>query len=320
MKRASVFFALLAAAFALLAQDPPGNDIYRLSLTLDGNDVVMVGTEPVNITHRPGYDNQPAYTPDGKRILYTSIRDGQADSWAYSLDTQAHTRLTDTTESEYSPTPLPDGSGFSVVRVEEDGTQRLWSFDWDGGNPRVLLEDVKPVGYHAWLNNDVVALFILGATEDDPHTMQLARLSTGKAQVLDKNIDATFASVPGQAQASYMSQSDLWQIRSITVDGALSTVAPAVPERAFFAWGPQGQLLASDGAKIRIWDASESTWGLVVDLSDQGIGEISRLAVDPLNRSIAFVVAEPVDQEADEGGDEEALEQSGDEIDDQEDG
>lgn len=304
MKRASVFLALLAAAFAAPAQDPPGNDIYMLALTLDGNEVVMVGSEPANITHRPGYDNQPAYTPDGKRILYTSFRNGQADSWAYHLDTQAHTRLTDTPESEYSPTPVPDGSGFSVVRVEEDGTQRLWSFDWDGSNPRMLLEDVKPVGYHAWLNGDVVALFILGATEDDPHTLQLAKLSTGKAEILDKTIGVTLAPVPGQTQASYMSQSDLWQIRSVTLDGALSTVAPAVPERQFFAWGPQGQLLASDGAKIRIWDASESSWALVVDLSDQDIGEISRMAVDPLNRSVAFVVAEPVDDDADEAGDE----------------
>ena len=260
----------------------------------------MVGSHPSNITHRPGYDNQPAYTPDGKRILYTSFRDGQADSWVYYLDTQAHNQLTDTPESEYSPTPMPGGLGFSVVRVEEDGTQRLWSFDWDGSNPKLLLEHVQPVGYHAWLNNDAVALFILGANPDDPHTLQLARRSTGKAEILDKNIGATLAPVPGQTQASYMSQDDSWQIRSISLDGELTKVAPAISERQFFAWGPQGQLLASDGAKIQIWDAAESSWGLVVDLSNAGIGEISRMAVDPQNRSIAFVVPEAVEEESDE--------------------
>ena len=35
----------------------------------------------VNITNRPGYDNQPAF--DGSAILYTSIRSGQADIWRF---------------------------------------------------------------------------------------------------------------------------------------------------------------------------------------------------------------------------------------------
>ena len=62
--------------------------------------------------------------------------------------------MTETVESEYSPTPLPAADGFSTVRVEQDGTQRLWAFDSSGGAPRLLLETIQPVGYHGWLGAD----------------------------------------------------------------------------------------------------------------------------------------------------------------------
>ena len=39
----------------------------------------------------------------------------------------------ETPENEYSPQPIPDDDGFSVVRVEADGDQRLWRFGPAGG-------------------------------------------------------------------------------------------------------------------------------------------------------------------------------------------
>ena len=41
---------------------------------------------PLNITHRKGYDNQPAFSPDGKSILYVCIDStNQADIYQYSV-------------------------------------------------------------------------------------------------------------------------------------------------------------------------------------------------------------------------------------------
>ncbi|MBW8713891.1 MAG: PD40 domain-containing protein, partial [Acidobacteria bacterium] len=55
---------------------PPDTEIYLASLlTNDGS--VVVGP-PVNITRSPGYDNQPSFTPDGKQILFASVRRGPA--------------------------------------------------------------------------------------------------------------------------------------------------------------------------------------------------------------------------------------------------
>ena len=117
--------ALLAAGVAgpAVAQ-PPESEIHLAPLRVQDG-VVLVGPA-VNVTNRPGYDNQPSFTPDGRAILYTSQRDGQTDIFRYDLRTRETTQLTRTPESEYSPSVGPDGRSMTVVRVELDSTQRLW--------------------------------------------------------------------------------------------------------------------------------------------------------------------------------------------------
>src|SRR5205085_5230181 len=112
----------------------------------------------------PGYGNQPSFLPDSRAILYTSRReDGQSDIYRYDIGSAATTGVTTTPESEYSATVMPGGRRFSVIRVEKDSTQRLWSFALDGSDPRIVVESLKPVGYHAWLDATTLAMFVLGS-------------------------------------------------------------------------------------------------------------------------------------------------------------
>src|SRR4030095_13891111 len=96
-------------------------------------------------------------------------------------------QITNTPEGEYSPGVMPDGTRFSVVRVEAGGTQRLWSFALDGSDPKGVLNDVKTVGYYAWVDNATVALYVLGG-DGNPSTLQVADVSTGKATVVTERI------------------------------------------------------------------------------------------------------------------------------------
>ena len=58
-------------------------DIYLGTLTfIDGRSRI---DELRNITNRNGYDNQPSFSADGRGVLYTSIRDGQADTYYYDI-------------------------------------------------------------------------------------------------------------------------------------------------------------------------------------------------------------------------------------------
>src|SRR5258708_39528359 len=161
---------------------PPATDIFMIDLATTGMGKIKVG-QPVKITSWAGYNNQPAFMPDGKSILYTSIREKQADIYRYDISSGATTQVTNTPESEYSPTLMPDGKSISVVRVEGDGTQRLWKFPLAGGGPSLILENIKPVGYHLWVDNDTLALFVLGK----PNTCQLVDRRSGKAEIIADN-------------------------------------------------------------------------------------------------------------------------------------
>ena len=76
--------ALVAAALLLGAASPaagqPTTDVYLADLTLfDG--VYFVG-ELTNISNRPdAYDNQPAFTPDSRSVLFTSGFDDGNDGF-----------------------------------------------------------------------------------------------------------------------------------------------------------------------------------------------------------------------------------------------
>jgi|SRR5579862_265872 len=147
MRRAILAIAVLCLSASGLAAQA-NTDIFLAPLSIR-NGMVEIGA-PVNITNRPGYDNQPSFTPDGKAVLFTSVReDAQADIYRYDVGSKLITRVTKTPESEYSATVMPSGDRFSVIRVEPDSTQRLWSFRLDGTDPRLVIERLKPVGYHA---------------------------------------------------------------------------------------------------------------------------------------------------------------------------
>jgi WD40 repeat protein len=293
-RMAPLLLALLGAPAlppARPTQGPPGTDIWLASLTLrDGR--VSLGT-PVNLTARPGYDNQPAFLPDGSGLLYTRIgSDAQADVWRYDFATRSARAIITTPESEYSPTPIP-GGGISVVRVERDSTQRLWRFDADGSNPTLLLERLKPVGYHAWTGDRTLALFVLGS----PNALVLATAGGDRADTVARDIGRSPQSVPGRHAATFVQRVDSTESWLAEVDGETRAVRRLVrlPRGAdFHAWTPGGLVLTSDGVTLYQWDShAAGPWVPVADLSALGLREVTRLAVSPGGDRLALVAPDP---------------------------
>jgi dipeptidyl aminopeptidase/acylaminoacyl peptidase len=285
-------------------QAPPATEVYLAA---------RVATAPAagagigawtNISNNAGYDNQPSFLPDGSAVLFSSSRDGkQTDIYRYDLGSRQVSQVTRTPESEYSPAVTPDGRTFSAVRVEADGTQRLWRFDLDGSNPRVVLEHVKPVGYHAWIDGTRLALFVLGAN-NAPATLQLADTTTGAASIAVTGIGRSLLVRPKTGTVSYLATGETPRMLK-EIDPRTGAIAPIVapPQGSQdAAWAPDGLLLMAAGTTIYAWRPGAAGWSEYATLDDAAgrgaapappaVGSITRLAVSPDGRWLSFV-AEP---------------------------
>ncbi|MEO8623568.1 MAG: hypothetical protein ABI625_20995 [bacterium] len=295
MMRGFVRTAGLLCAFAgSAAAQTPSTDIFLAPIKRI-RDSIVVGPA-TNITHRPGYDNQPGFLPNSRGLLYTVVgADRQADIWRYDIATRRSTRVTSTPESEYSATVMPGSLRFSVIRVEADSTQRLWSFAMDGSDPQVLLSALKPVGYHAWLGPARIAAYVLGT----PSTLHVIDSDGAHDEIRARDVGRALLRIPGRDGFSYTQRDSakaLW-IMTQTVTGESETMlVRAVVDNEYHAWTPDAILLSVTGGVLVRWNrALDATraWVPVADLSKSGVKNVSRLAVSPDGKWLAFV-AEPV--------------------------
>jgi hypothetical protein len=286
-----LFFILMVNA--LHAQPLPDTDIFLMDCSYK-NGKFDLG-KPENITRRKGYENQPYFSPDG-HSLYFVVYSGNADVFQYDYKEKTFSRKTNTPEDEYSPMLMPDTSRFSVVRVEKDSTQRLWSFPVIGGTPNVMFPQIKGIGYYEWIYNDgskrvksnQIALYILG----NPNTLQLYNLSNNKADTLTSNPGRGFHqtgntiiySVLKQGAAAGLIQYDL-------TTGKKSPLKVSLPDSVEdFAVTPSGVLLAADKGRLLKYDPKiDSDWFLVKDFKGTELSNFYRIAVSPDGKRIALV-------------------------------
>ena len=289
-RRVAACGLVLFLAPAALPAQAPESDIFLLPLRVEAGRVVL--GEAVNVTARPGYDNQPAFTPDGRGLLYASERDGQTDIFRYDVRDRTTRRLTETPESEYSPTLTPDGRALSVVRVEADSTQRLWRMPLGGRDqPRPVLPDVKPVGYYAWSERNMLALFVLGGG-GAPNTLQVARVGRAATDTILTGIGRSLHAVPGGTSVSFVHAAAvpraIMQLDPAT--GSLRRLAVPLEGSDDFAWLDRTTLLMARGTELhqlRVGEGAE--WVRVADLASSGVGTLSRLAVSPRGDWLAVV-------------------------------
>jgi Tol biopolymer transport system component len=290
--------ALLLLALAQAPAPPPGTDIHLLPLASGLSS--LKDAKPTPVSTAPGYDNQPMFSPDGGRMLFAANHDGeQTDVFVFDRSSGQVTQLTRTKENENSPTFLPEGvgeaGGFSVVRSELDRTQRLWRFDARGENPELVLTDIKPVGYHAWLAPRTVALFVLG----EPSTLRIANVDTGEATIAAESIGRSLHRIPGTRLASFVQREESGEFWIKQIDGDSKAIEPLVEavegnSERDMAWLPDGKtLLMSGGTKVFSWTRGASGWTEVFDSEAHRLGAVTRLAVSPSADAVAIVVAEP---------------------------
>lgn len=284
MKRAIVF-AALALEPAVSPAQLPDTEVWLFGVKTAKTGSVSLA-DPLNVSNRTGYDNQPCFSHDGRTLYYSSAReDGQTDIYSYAIKRKRNVRITFSGESEYSPGPVPGSSLICAVTVEKDSDQVLSYVDSETGR-HVRTFDFDSVGYYCFLNADTVVYFKVGK----PHTLRMRSLSTGH--------DIWLADEPARTVRALNRHSFVYGVKQegrvllfrydlIGRKGTPYAFAPEGTEDFFIH--PSAGLLRAGGSSLFRYDHTKEDWVLWLDLAAFGIKNISRFVLDASCTKLAIV-------------------------------
>ena len=262
------------------------------------------------ITDTKGYTNQPYFTQDSQTLRYTEqvialeriemtategarITAGegtQMDIFAYHIKQAQHQNLTQSAWSEYSATPYLNG--FSAIAVDANNAQWLYAFSTDGMRKEPLIPQ-EPIGYHAWLDEQHLAVFILGDTPA-PHSLQIVALNSTEVEIVDVNIGASIYSGPADTVLYSQKLSGEKQHRVLSFDRRTSQIMYLgnLPEGSDYFYYANGKMLVANKTKVlkaEFIGGHALHWETLLDLSKACDGQLTRLAQAPNERYLAVV-------------------------------
>ena len=93
-----------------------------------------------NITNDPALDADPSFSPDGKQIVFASLRDGNAELYLMNTDGSAVRRLTNSPAWDSHPVFSPDGTTIAFPSNRESEDSDIYLMSASGGNIRRLTD------------------------------------------------------------------------------------------------------------------------------------------------------------------------------------
>jgi TolB protein len=92
------------------------------------------------LTRAGAEDRQPAYSPDGGRLVFSSNRTGNLDLWLLDTKSGEERQLTDDSADDWDPAFTPDGRSL-LWSTNRGGHFEIWQMAVDGSGARQLTSD-----------------------------------------------------------------------------------------------------------------------------------------------------------------------------------
>lgn len=282
MKKLFLSLSFTALCLSTFAQNIPVTNLYMFQLaTKDGN---VIFTKPVFASkfNPDGYNNQPAFFSENEVYVTVQTKNGaQTEIYALHADREELTRVTETNQSEYSPTVMPDNRNFSVIRVDANsqGAQRLWKYPMDRSNAgSAIFQDLTNVGYHFWINENEVLLFLV----DAPNQLVIGDIRTGTTKYVAQDPGRCFKRMKnGNVAVVHKSSDDAWFLKELDINtGILRTIVQTLGGSEDFEILSDGTFIMARGSKMYKYSEGKSNnWELMTDLNGFGIQSVTRMAV-----------------------------------------
>jgi WD40 repeat protein len=180
-----------------LAVAPDGNTVAVFARRERGRDLLLLNALDGGIRERiemPGLDQQlnPAFSPDGKMVVFRALKSGRADLYAYHVDSRTITNLTDDDAYDFAPAFSPDGKWIYYSSVR--GTKsKIFRFHPDSPESR------EQITYGEWndedpsLSPDGKRLFFTSDRDGGIYNIYSLNLDTGETLLHTNVVAGTFS-------------------------------------------------------------------------------------------------------------------------------
>jgi hypothetical protein len=258
---------------------------------LDMEDGQFAVSELRNISSHPGYDNQPAFFPDGESLLFATEAGSLSET---GLGIHAVRYWIGSGESVplvkargFSPTPTADGKQLTTLR---EGT--VWLHELDGTPLRILLPHVKTAGYYTRIDEERWVLFM---NEEKRHIAIWDEARSSLTRVVPDAVTAPYC-IPGTNAVTFVVQEGeskkLMRLDLHDDHGSLDRVLATIPflTSGAHVWTLRGTLLMASGNAIHEWHPDHpEDWPVVHRFTDPDLQGITRIALSPDAGRIALV-------------------------------
>ena len=150
----SFIFASLCFSFSVIFAQMPDNYLTEPAISLDRREIAFVsggdiwtvpasgGTAQLLVSH-PANEARPLYSPDGKRLAFTSTRTGNGDIYVLNLETSSLSRITFDDANEQIDNWSRDGKWlyFSSNSKDISGMSDIFRVSASGGTPMQISSD-----------------------------------------------------------------------------------------------------------------------------------------------------------------------------------
>ena len=209
------------------------------------------GTQRRQLTRTPEFEQHPAWSPDGTKILFTR-GDVMSNIDVFVMDEDGGNprRLTEHPERDERAAWSPDGQTIAFVSQRE-GAVEIWLMDADGGNKTKLVKGRRP----AWTPDGSRIVFTSSAFDDNDEIYVIDRDGANRRRLTEyKKIDRFPAVSAAHGRLVFCSERFGGQELIVAREDGSGQTRITIAEKTYEVapvWSPDGRGLAYVGGKWR---------------------------------------------------------------------